>query len=241
MSDRLAHFCVNTFLTLNSCAWPWVFGGVALRYGDLDRLWFWVSAGVVFGGVIFLVAAVLARSLRPTHATGSVTGIWRHVPSPWKFVGAAAIMLLLGGAGLVAERLSSRPPIRWPGRAANSPGCQLAAGCASGRLEELPQGFAAACVAKNYRQTETCRAASFSGPAPAGVVDSTNVAPRQCDDPRCEQLSGFLQHPLHRPSPEIRKAGHVQFLLDVHAVRLHGLGADVHLRGDLLGGQTLTE
>jgi hypothetical protein len=106
MSDRLARLCVDTFLTLNSCAWPWVFGGAALWYGDWDRLWFWVSVGVVTGGAIFLFSAALRLILCSTESAWG-----RHVPSASKFTGAAVIMFLLGGAGIAATSLWPQPPI----------------------------------------------------------------------------------------------------------------------------------
>ena len=39
MPDHRARLCINAYLTFNSCAWPWIFGGVALWRDDIDGLW----------------------------------------------------------------------------------------------------------------------------------------------------------------------------------------------------------
>ena len=116
MSDRVAYHFVNTFLALNSCAWPWIFGGVALWHGDFDRLWFWVGVSVLTGGGIFVGAAALAWLFRPAQETATASQFWRHVPPASKFVGAAVIMFLLGGAGVLATTLWPQPPIYRFGR-----------------------------------------------------------------------------------------------------------------------------
>lgn len=93
----------DVFVALNGSIWLLVIGAFAIFFGHGRHLLTYLAAGVSFGGVVFLMWALIRAIARSFFASSRVDQQFlESMPSSKKLVGAGLIMIGWGSAGFVS-------------------------------------------------------------------------------------------------------------------------------------------